>query len=108
MKRMKEISIGDRVVTVRELTVSEVRAWFKDLSGMRDNSIDLVNEALMADASLGDMVRMSNITMDDLDNLTPSQIETLLAVCREVNPHFFQLRHRLSEAARVMPSAVNI
>ncbi|MBF0148383.1 MAG: hypothetical protein HQL85_19695 [Magnetococcales bacterium] len=102
MRRIKEVEIGDRKVTIRELTVAEVRNWFKDLGKMRENGVDLVNEGIIADASLEDVVRMSDVTMDDLDRLTPSQIEPMIATCREINPHFFQLRHRLSEAARAM------
>lgn len=103
MKRTKEVELDGRTVTVRELTVAEVRLWLKDLDQLREGAIDLVTEGIMADASLGDVARMTDLTPEALDDLTPSQIEVVITVCREINPHFFRLRDRLLEAARAMP-----
>ena len=103
MKRTKEIDIDGRAVTVRELTVAEVRNWLKDLEQVREGGIDLVTEGIMADASISDVARMTDLSPEDLDNLTPSQIEEVVTSCREINPHFFRLRDRLLEAARSIP-----
>ncbi|MBF0626518.1 MAG: hypothetical protein HQL82_17150 [Magnetococcales bacterium] len=103
MKRTKEVELDGRTVTVRELTVAEVRLWLKDLDQLREGALDLVTEGIMADASLGDVARMTDLQAADLDEMTPSAIEGLIAACREINPHFFRLRDRLLEAARAMP-----
>ncbi|MBF0157500.1 MAG: hypothetical protein HQL57_09985 [Magnetococcales bacterium] len=103
MKRTKEIELDGRTVTVRELTVAEVRLWLKELDQLREGALDLVTEGIMADASLGDVARMTDLTPEELDGFTPSAIESVIAVCREINPHFFRLRDRLLEAARAMP-----
>ena len=102
MRRTKEVELDGRTVTIRELTVAEVRLWLKDLDQLREGAIDLVTEGIMADASISDVARMTDLSPEDLDNLTPSQIEEVIAVCRELNPHFFRLRDRLLEAARAI------
>ncbi|MBF0626437.1 MAG: hypothetical protein HQL82_16735 [Magnetococcales bacterium] len=103
MRRTKEVELDGRTVTVRELTVAEVRLWLKDLDQLREGAIDLVTEGIMADASLGDVARMTDLQAADLDEMTPSAIEGLITACREINPHFFRMRDRLLEAARAMP-----
>lgn len=100
--RTKEIDIDGRKVIVRELTVAEVRYWMKDLERMREDTIDLVTEGIMDNASLTDVVRMTDLAITDLDDMTPSEIDTIMATCREVNPHFFKLRQRLIDAAPVI------
>lgn len=103
MRRIKEIQLDGRTVTVRELTVAEVRLWLKELDQLREGPIDLVSEGIMADASLGDVTRMTDLSPEELDEMPPSQIEAVVTACREINPHFFRLRDRLLEAARAMP-----
>ncbi|MBF0142849.1 MAG: hypothetical protein HQL59_05255 [Magnetococcales bacterium] len=103
MKRTKEVQLDEHTVTVRELTVAEVRLWLKELDQLREGALDLVTEGIIADASLGDVARMTDLQAADLDEMTPSQIEELITACREINPHFFRLRDRLLEAARAMP-----
>ncbi|MBF0424673.1 MAG: hypothetical protein HQL66_02480 [Magnetococcales bacterium] len=103
MKRTKGVQLDERTVTVRELTVAEVRLWLKELDQLREGALDLVTEGIMADAFLGDVARMTNLTPEELDDLLPSQIEVMITVCREINPHFFRLRDRILEAARAMP-----
>lgn len=101
MQRTKEIELdGGRRITVRELTVAELRNWLKDLENAKDKTIDLVTEGIIPDASLTDVSRMIDLTLEDLDALTPTQIAGMVAVCKELNPHFFQLRDRLMVAAR--------
>lgn len=102
MKRSKQIDIENRTVIVRELTVAEIRHWMKDLENIKEATIDLVTEGLMEEASLADVVRMTNLTIEDLDAMTPSEIDTVMAVCREVNPHFFKLRKRLADAVKMI------
>lgn len=94
MKKTKEIKINDRTVTVRELTVAEVRNWELDIKS-ENMTYDLISEALIKGASLADAVRMSDVTMEDMDTMTPTDVESIIDGCREVNPHFFALRENL-------------
>jgi hypothetical protein len=103
MKSTKQISVNGKTVNLKELTVVEVRQWMKDLEKVQTTDFDLVTEGIMQDVSLNDLLRMSDLTMTDLDEMAPSEIDIILATCRELNPHFFQLRDRLVNAARTLP-----
>lgn len=102
MRQEKQIEIGGRTVTVRELTVAEIRAWLRGLDQAEAGGRmqDLVDLALMDDVSLSDIERMTNLRMDEIEEFTPSEIEAVVAVCREVNPRFFGLQDRLRMVAR--------
>jgi len=102
MHQEKQIEIGGRTVTVRELTVAEIRNWLRSLDQAESGSAaqDLVDLALMDDVSLSDVARMTNLTSEEMEQLTPSQIETVLVVCREVNLRFFALQEKLRTVAR--------
>ncbi|ACL71486.1 hypothetical protein Tgr7_0388 [Thioalkalivibrio sulfidiphilus HL-EbGr7] len=102
MRQEKQIDVAGRTVTVKELTVAEIRAWLRGLDqaeaggGMQD----LVDLALMDDVSLSDIARMTSLRTAEIEELTPSEIGAVVAVCREVNPRFFGLQDRLRMVAR--------
>lgn len=77
-------------VTVRELTVGEIRAWLKDVQG--DGTVDLVDVMLLRDVSLQDIGHMSSLTAAQIEGLTPSQLHQVLDAAREINSDFFALR----------------
>lgn len=90
MAASADIIIGDTPVTVRELTVAEVRDWAREIEcGGRE--IDPAGDALFDDVTAADIRLMSNATSDVLDGL-PSEIRPLADLCKKVNPHFFRLR----------------
>lgn len=95
------IQIGERTVTVRELTVREVRDWAVQVdTGLL--SLDGVDELMLPDCSLADLQRMSDADGDLLDTLTPSELEPIAEAARKLNPHFFRLRAALAGAARAL------
>ncbi|MBF0341509.1 MAG: hypothetical protein HQL95_11195, partial [Magnetococcales bacterium] len=53
-----------------------------------------VTHGLFDDASLTDLVLMTDLSLADMDTLVPSEIRQLLAACQELNPDFFILRKR--------------
>lgn len=91
----KTIDLDGRQVTVRELNVSEVRAWLLDAERSEDDIQDIVGESLMDECSLRDLPRMTDLDLDALNHMPPSRIDTVIAACKEINPHFFALRARL-------------
>ena len=96
----RSVSVGDRLVTVRELTVREVRDWLADADcGAPD---DPIHALAHEDCSLSDLARMSDIAARDLEDYTPSELEALVATARKLNPHFFRVRAALSGVARLM------
>lgn len=100
---MAGVNTGVGVVTVRELTVAEVRAWLKDLAALdADGEIDLADWLLFEGEGLrlADFQRMTDLAARDLDALTPSELEAVLACCREVNPRFFSVHGRVLAMGR--------
>ncbi len=91
----KTIDLGDCTVTVRELTVAEVRAWLREAETAGEGEVDIVGEALMEECSFDDLARMSDLAVEEMDDLAPSEIAQVIAAAREVNPAFFGLRDRL-------------
>ena len=82
-------------VTVRELTVAEIRAWLADVQ--QAQGADLVDVLLLKDVALQDITRMSSLSMDQINTLTPSQLRAVLDAAREINADFFALRGGIVE-----------
>lgn len=97
MRLLREIQVGGVKVIVRELTVSEIRAW---LEGVSDEALDLVDSSLFEEVSLGDLPLMTDLKKEVIDSLTPSEIDEVITVCREVNARFFAMRARLAEVGQ--------
>ncbi len=102
MRRTETVDLDGRTVTVKELTVAEVRLWFKALEKAGEGGIDVVDECLIEDMSLGDVRRMTDLQPADMDELTPSEVEQLMAVCMGLNPHFFRMRGNLLAVAKAV------
>ena len=84
----KEMTLGDKSVIVRELTVLQVRDWLAEMQ-QPSTSRDPVDEALFPDCSLTDLQRMTSLTAADIDQLRPSQLRQVIDLCKELNPSFF-------------------
>jgi hypothetical protein len=90
----------DCAVTVKEMTVGEVRNWLLDAE--TGASEDPLHALALEDCSLSDLARMSDIDAQSLEGYTPSQLTPLIAAAKELNPHFFRVRAALSGVARMM------
>lgn len=90
----KEIQLGSISVTVRELTVLQVRDW---LSAMVQpgEQVDITDQAFFNECSLSDLQRMTSLTLAQIDQLRPSELRQVIALCKELNPDFFGFRARL-------------
>lgn len=98
--RQKTLTVGDKDVTVNELSVNEVRNWMADTESAAENDalmIDL-DDILFEDVRLSDLAVMSDQSIDQLREMRPSQLREIADVCRDVNEHFF------SAADRIMPA----
>ncbi|WPP46611.1 hypothetical protein [Pseudomonas sp. AN-1] len=93
----KELMLGEVPVTVREMTVLQVRNW---LAEMQNPGVkrDLVGEALFLDCSFTDLQRMTTLTHEQLNALCPSQIRQVIDLCKELNPDFFAFMGLLAGA----------
>ena len=90
----------DCTVTVKELTVGEVRNWLLDAeTGVSE---DPLHALALEECSLADLARMSDVDARALEDYTPSELALLVAAAKELNPHFFRVRAALSGVARMM------
>lgn len=95
MRIEEQVDLGDgRIVTVRELTVAEIRAWL--LEGERPKATDPDVAEVMAalyhpEVIMQDLARMTDAKVADMDDWTYSQFAKVLEVCKRLNPPFFSL-----------------
>jgi len=84
-------------ITVKELTVGDVRDWLRSLSDLQ--GFDAVDAALFQDegCSIDDLLRMTDIEKSELDQLAPADVVKIIDKCKKVNPHFFRFRAAMVE-----------
>ncbi|OBY90573.1 hypothetical protein A6723_019905 [Pseudomonas sp. AU11447] len=87
----KELVFGDLHITVREMTVMQVRTWLSEEPGGEG----LIDTAFFEDCAFSDLKRMSSLTDAQLDTLRPSQLREVIQLCKELNPDFFDFLRRL-------------
>lgn len=95
---MASMQINGRSIGLRELTVGEVRDWLQSLAVPDAGAeIDLADVLLFQDEGirLSDFTRLTDLSLDDLQRLTPAELADVLAKCREVNPRFFLVLGRV-------------
>ena len=103
MTREVELSCGP--VTVRELTVGEIRAWLKQVERREDaeaSEVDAVGLALFEDITFEDLQRLTTLKAKALDALAPSELRALIDVAKELNADFFAMRRRLLQLGQAV------
>lgn len=88
------IQIGEVDVVIKEITVADARA----LLAREGGELDLVRENLFADLSLSDLEVFTNLTLEQMDGMLPTQLREVADAVIEMNRHFFGLVGRLSKA----------
>lgn len=81
MRKREIVKIDDKEITVKELTVREVLDIFNGLSDSTN-----IKETL-----LGDLPKMTDATAEELLEMAPSDLETLVEAAKRVNASFFKI-----------------
>lgn len=87
------ITVGGVVVTVRELTVAEIRAWL-----MRREAVpatDVLGELLFVETTLDEIREFSDLSAEAQETLTPAQLREVWERVKASNADFFGMRARL-------------
>lgn len=106
MTAQGSVQIGERTVTVKELTVAEVRAWVTEIeSGFID--YDAVGSLIFSDCNLSDLARLSDLEVGEMETLSFSDLSVLRDRCKALNPHFFRVREALKNVSRAMIEEAN-
>lgn len=111
MRKEDKITVNGLQVTVKELTVAEVRHWMMDIKQQvnfketEDNGDFIIDVGLFEDIQLSDFCRMTDLEKKQLDDFTPSELKLIQAKCEELNPNFFGLTAKIRKFASQSPSA---
>ncbi len=85
------VAVGDRIFTVHEMTVAEVRQWLLDVEN-GTAVVDPVGEFVVSGCSVADLARMCHVHAAEFDAFRPSEIQPVVEAAKKLNPHFFQVR----------------
>jgi hypothetical protein len=86
MRQSKAITIDDRRITVKEITVREIRSFWQDMETEPAGGVEGIYSVLARFLP----VAVEDITIDGLDDLAPSEIQILYDTFMEVNTVFFK------------------
>lgn len=105
MRVIREIEVAGLKIQVRELTLKEIRAWFKSVSSP-ENGNDLVDATLFEEFSVSDLLVLTDLSMERIDGMTPTDVREVVAVAKEVNADFFAMRNRLVGLGRQIVAGI--
>lgn len=92
----KVIEIGSVELTVKELSVAEIRALL--VSSETEDEIDPLGDFLFPDLRLRDLMEFTTLTKDQVEKMLPSQLDEARQECKAMNRHFFDLGERLAKS----------
>jgi len=113
----REVKIDDELsVTVKELTVAEIRAWLSESKPeeTEEPQFDLITDLLSFDGiGMDELYKFTDLTKDQIEALPLSVMQKVSVVIKEVNSVFFnqyvpalnKLRERLASSPSNAPSA---
>jgi hypothetical protein len=103
----KTIEVAGITVKIQELTVAEIRDALKmeESDGKSAADSDAVDMFLFEDISLPDIRRMTDLTIEKMAGMKPSELRQVAETCREVNSDFFSLRGRVLKYADLLTLA---
>jgi|JI10StandDraft_1071094.scaffolds.fasta_scaffold316692_2 hypothetical protein len=98
----RELEFGDKKITVRELTVAEVRAWLSEPQDIENREFDALTGLMSFDEiGVNDIYRFTDMKPADVEELTPSALKKIAAVVKELNSVFFcEYLQRLKEVQK--------
>jgi len=94
-RNSKEVKIGDKIVTIYELTVRDIRALWKDITGADLEKPDMPffsNEAILK--KHWDKC-VHGLKLEETEDLVPSELKFVYDAFSEVNAIFFDLTLKL-------------
>ena len=98
MALSRTVPLGAHSVTVRELTVTDVRDRL--LAEESGAAIDPIRALVFEGFGLDDLAGMCDVSAEVLEGFPPSELAELVTACQAVNPFFFRVKTLLVEAGR--------
>ena len=88
MRKRKIVKINDKEFTVKELAVKDIREIWEEVGGEGD----LAGIKKLVEQH---MPKVTDATLEDFKNMTPSEIMELVDAFKEVNSAFFEMARSL-------------
>jgi hypothetical protein len=108
MRVTETVETGAGAVTVRELTVGEIRQWLAGLATRASEAeVDVVGELLIEGFALSDLPLFVGASLPATESdaaLTQSELRAIFEAARRLNADFFGLRDRLLQAGMATPA----
>ena len=82
----KTITLNGVEITIREVTVAEIRAWLK---GLETEETDPMDVMLNKDVHMAAVRLVTGLTKEQMDDMLPSERRLLASKASEVNGDFF-------------------
>ena len=93
--------VGD--VKVAEMRVCDLRVWLREREeyekSLAAGEYDMIGDGFFEGTRLTDVAFMTNKSREELELLTPKQIDAVITKCKEVNDRFFAWRQSLLKMA---------
>lgn len=104
----QEVSVGDRIFTVRELSYADVRAWFVEIDAQlaAGTPRDPLHAMAFADCGLDDLAHLCGVPVADLEQYSERALQPVLAAARALNSFFFRVRAELTLQTRALIEAI--
>jgi len=94
------VQLGDLRVTIRELSVKEVREWA--VKAEAGAVVDPIRRMVFDDCSLDDLAMMSDASAEQMEPYGPSLLNEIRLKAKAINPHFFRVREALIGVSRIL------
>lgn len=97
MQKIKRIKIDERELTVKELTVGQIRNIIEDLEN--PENVHIIDMLFGDEIPALAVSESTEISMKDLEKgkITPSEMEIIIKGVKEVNPFFVKMIERLAK-----------
>ena len=102
---MNTVTINGRDITVREFSISEIRAWFKALTSQTPGNVDLIGELLFDDISMRELLLLTDVNPVTLESISPSTLAPLIDAVIAANQHWVACRRKIVELVKVTATA---
>jgi len=105
MAASEQIKLGEHTITVKELSVSDVRSWVAENEA--GALVDPLRALVFDDCSLDDLARMCDLSAEDMESFGPLELSPLREKCKAFNPHFFKVREALTGVSRAIQAGLD-
>jgi len=84
-------------VVILKLTVKQIDSWLENLAeeAASPRKQAVVDSLLFEDIDLLTVSKMVAMPEDDLRELTPDDVNTIIEGCKTANKHFFKMREKM-------------